>query len=935
MRTICARFTCAIILLRAPTLHVRADSAPLVSTNGQTAAIPTWEIQSTAKSGSKDLASTSTVGGADTDSSWHRINRPFCTLMGCLISAGIYNDTELFFSENLKKVDETQFEVPWLYRAQFSLHPDQGKYFHLITHGVSSRADIYLNGNQVADQSFQAGSYAGQQYDTTKLAADQNSLVIRVYPTAYNRDLAVGWADWHNAPADHGTGVWRPVEVKQTGPVILGALRVVTQLGSPVDKSPANMTLKSTARNLENSAIAITLSATVSPISGGGPPVSWEERITLGPLSTTEISLDRVMESPAIWWPKQWGHQPLYNATMTVTIQEAISDSATAQFGCRTVSSRRNSFGDTVFSINGHPFQVLGGGYAPDLYLRFDPARLEKEMQYLLDLGLNTLRLEGKNEQPELYKLADRMGIMIMPGWECCSKWEAWSHNPQKDNYAPTPVWNDDDYVIANVSMRHEASMMQTHPSVLGYLLGSDYWPDSKATSIYMDAFQAVDWQTPIIISASSRGTDAASGLGPSGMRMEGPYDWVPPSYWWDNNESLYGSAAGFASELSAGGGTPDLPSLEKFLSRSDLDDLWKQPDKNLGSHMGSERSSFRNQSLFNKGLWRRYGAPTSLEDYIQKAQMADYEATRAQFEAYASMWSNPNRPATGMIYWMLTGALPKLHWNLWDYYMRPSGNYFGAKQGSQVEHVAYDYVGQSVWLINRSLDRSGQRRVDVQVIDSSGNTLHSEAFDTTTAPNSSRNILSLSSVMGRHIDKDIVFLRLALFDRDTNLSRNVYWLSPKTSDVLDWGKSHWRHTPVSEFSDFTQLNALPAATVGVKVVWENDDDGERQAAVTLENQSTVPAVFIALSVVDDGGNEVLPLTWSDNYVTLWPRESLILTAKALRGATGNGVAVRVRGRNVEQRVEEIAESSGSRYSLEMSGVLTILMAAFTAMMIH
>ncbi|KAK0627979.1 glycoside hydrolase superfamily [Immersiella caudata] len=927
-----AQLTC-ILFLYAHTAW--ADSAPLVSTNGQTAAVPSWYIQSTSKTGSNDLASVSKFEGADTKL-WHRVDRPFCTLVGCFINAGVYNDTELFFSENLKQVDESQFDVPWLYRAQFSLEPSQGTHFHLITHGITSRADIYVNGNQVADKSLQAGSYAGQQYDITKLASEQNALVVRVYPTAYNIDLAVGWADWHNAPADHGTGVWRPVEIKQTGPVVLGPLRVVTQLGTPIDSSPADVTLKSTARNLENAPVTVTVSAVVSPATNGGQTLSWEERVTLAPLSTMEISVSLTVESPAIWWPKQWGDQFLYSATLRVSVDGAASDSAGAQFGFRTVSSRRNSFGDIVFSVNGHPFQVLGGGYAPDLYLRFDPAKLRREMQYLIDLGLNTIRLEGKNEHPELYDLADRMGVMIMPGWECCDKWEAWSHNPLKDNYGPTPVWNDDDYVIANASIRHELSMMQTHPSVLGFLLGSDFWPDPKATAIYMDALEAVNWQTPIIISASSRGTDAASGLGPSGMRMEGPYDWVPPSYWWDNNDSLYGSAAGFGSELSAGGGTPDLPSLEKFLSQPDLEDLWKQPDKNLGSHMGSEASSFRNRSLFNRGLWRRYGAPTSLEDYVQKAQMADYEVTRAQFEAYASMWSNPNRPATGMIYWMLTGALPKLHWNLWDYYMRPSGNYFGAKQGGQMEHVAYDYARKSIWLINRSIDRSGQRRVDVQIIDGTGNTLHGDAVDVTTAPNSSKDILSLSSVMGRHVDKDIVFLKLVLFDGDGVLSRNVYWLPPKTSDVLDWDRSNWRHTPVSEFSDLTSLGSLPTATISAKVSLQGDGT-ERTAVVILENQSTVPALFIALSLVDDDGREVLPLTWSDNYVTLWPRESLTLTAKPLQGASGIPAAVRIWGRNVEQRKENISEDSSARMNAKSSKafVLGIFAAVLVTLVLH
>jgi len=350
----------------------------------------------------------------------HHIDRAFCTLMDCLTSSGVYHDTELFFSDNLRTVSPDQFAVPWLYRAEFALDPGPGKHLFLITHGISSRADVYLNGNEVANKSVQAGAYGGHRYDISDMASRRNALVIRVYPTSYNLDLAVGWADWTNAPADGGTGVWRPVEIKQTGPVVLEPLRVAVQLSSPPSSSkPATVTLKSMAQNLENAPVVITASAVVAPVSGSGRLTSWEKTVTLGPLSSTEITLGGTVESPAIWWPKQWGDQPLYTANLTATIAAggSVSDFTAAKFRFRTISSKRNSrFNDTTFYINGQPLQVLGSRYAPDLYLRFDAAKVEKKLQYILDLGLNTIRLKGKNEHPELYEVTDRIGVMVIPG---------------------------------------------------------------------------------------------------------------------------------------------------------------------------------------------------------------------------------------------------------------------------------------------------------------------------------------------------------------------------------------------------------------------------------------------------------------------------------------------------------------------------------------
>ncbi|GAB1317058.1 hypothetical protein MFIFM68171_07268 [Madurella fahalii] len=865
-----------------------AAAAGLVSSPGQVAAIPSWDLQSSAETGT-NLESLSQTG-VDT-SSWHHVNKSKCTLMGCLIEAGVYNETDLFYSENLRAVDEKQFSVPWIYRNEFSLAPAGGKHFFLQTHGISSRADIFLNGKQVVSREEQAGSYVGGIYDVTQLVGEVNVVAIQAHPTDYYRDFALGWVDWNPWPADQGTGVWRDVEIKETGAVMLEPLRVVTRLGTPLGSQPANVTLKARARNLNNSTITITATGIVSPVSGGAP-ISWNKMVTLEPLSTTDIVVDGVVEKPEIWWPRQWGYQPLYNANLTVTMEDGgLSDFAANKFGFRTVMSELNSFNDTTFTINGQPFEVIGAGYAPNMFLRWDAQKWETELQYVLDLGFNTVRLEGKNEHPELYDIADRLGVMLMPGWECCDKWEAWSYN--QDLAVPTPIWTAADYAIAGASMLHEAAMQQTHPSVFVYLIGSDYWTDERATPIYLDAFKAVDWQTPVIGAASKRGFSPLTG--PSGMEMEGPYDWVPPNYWYDTTPptSRLGAAGGFGSELGAGVGTPTLSSLRKFLSEADLADLWRSPNKSL-FHMSRETSQFETREIYNAGLWKRWGAPASLDDYLVKAQLTDYEAIRAQFEAYAALWGAQPRPATGMIYWMLNNAWPSLHWNVWDYYMHPAGSYFGAKVGSRIEHVAYDYVKRGVYLINRSLDKQGMRKVEVQIMGPDGKVVHEEMLDAETKPNTSGKIAELGDVMEGV--NGVVFLRLVLTDEaGAVLSRNVYWLTREV-DELDWESSEWYVTPVTRYVDYTALNELAPANVTVDAA---GDEGAT-VAVTLENTSDVPAFFISLNLVDEDGEDVLPLTWDDNYVTLWPGEKLTLRAKAVNDGNWAPTAVQVIGKNVE-----------------------------------
>lgn len=198
--------------------------------------------------------------------------------------------------------------------------------------------------------------------------------------------------------------------------------------------------------------------------------------------------------------------------------------------------------------------------------------------------------------------------------------------------------------------MLHEATQMQPHPSILAFLVGSDFWPNLTATETYLSALRQTDWHAPIIASASQRGHPAPL-LPDSGMKMSGPYDWVPPNYWYQEDpEDAEGAAFGFGSELGTGVGTPELSSLVRFLSERDLEDLWTRPEKGL-FHMSREGTPFWDRGVYDRALVGRYGEQVvakGLEGYVGFAQVMDYESTRAQFEAF-SIRQSAERPATGM----------------------------------------------------------------------------------------------------------------------------------------------------------------------------------------------------------------------------------------------------------------------------------------------
>jgi exo-1,4-beta-D-glucosaminidase len=134
-------------------------------------------------------------------------------------------------------------------------------------------------------------------------------------------------------------------------------------------------------------------------------------------------------------------------------------------------------------------------------------------------------------------------------------------------------------------------------------------------------------------------------------------------------------------------------------------------------------------------------------------------------------------------------------------------------------------------------------------------------------------------------------------------VSTNLYWLSTAPEE-MDFGRSTGWVTPARSYADFTALHDLPPAAVRAAVLFTRRGS-EETAHVTLTNAGSAMAFFVRLQVVTEpDGEEVLPVLWEDNDVSLLPGESRELTARYRRGgAAGSARALVVSGWNVA-RVE-------------------------------
>jgi exo-1,4-beta-D-glucosaminidase len=144
-------------------------------------------------------------------------------------------------------------------------------------------------------------------------------------------------------------------------------------------------------------------------------------------------------------------------------------------------------------------------------------------------------------------------------------------------------------------------------------------------------------------------------------------------------------------------------------------------------------------------------------------------------------------------------------------------------------------------------------------------------------------------------------FLALRLQDSTgKEVGSNFYWLSTK-QETLDWAKSTWWMTPTDSFADYSTLSQLPK--VKLRTSDHTEHKGEESIThVTLENPGKTLAFFIRLKINKGShGEEILPVIWEDNYISLLPGERRTITATYRTAELGaSQPAVQISGWNIE-----------------------------------
>lgn len=697
--------------------------------------------------------------------------------------------------------------------------------------------------------------------------------------------------------ADRNAGIWKPVYLYMTGPVALSDALVDAELPLPSTDS-AKLTLYLKLTNGSSADVDGVLLGTIT--RPGKPSISLRQSVTVRAGQAREIEFNSsaypqlIVRNPDLWWPYTMGDPALYRLNLKFVKNRRILDTKEIRFGIRQVTQLRDDDekseslgrgGNFYLQINGKNFLIRGAAYTPDLLYQYSPGREEAAIRYAKDMGLNMLRWESKISSEHIVDLADEQGIPLMFGWMCCNQWEKWDQ------------WNDEDRRVVLESLNSQILMLRSHASVFIWANGSDGLPPLSLRNQYHSILAGLHWQNAIVDSAASHGPNDLW----DGIRMRGPYVWRPPSYWFSNR---YVGAEGACAEQGDNENIPPLESLKRFIPPNSL---WPINDDwyfHAGAIYGDNQ--FSNTQL---ALNRRYGSSSSAQEFAEKAQLGLYENTRAQFEDYAANgWANHKMT----LYWMLNSQWPSFFGHLYDYYLKPGGAYFGAKQGLRPLTIVFDYFATGdhtharIRVVNQTLSNQNNLKIRVRIYDLYGTIRFERSAHEISAPaQSSIEAMTLPAPL------DITstyFIRCELFTGSgEKISDNTYWQSTTLDDFGDESNDLEFSLSQTSWANLSALKTLPRTPVNALASLKTVK-GEERIQISVENPSRHIAFFERIEVTDGrDGLEILPILYSQNYLTVFPGETEYVTA-TYSGASwqAHKLWLRISGYNTPEQLQPV-----------------------------
>jgi len=789
---------------------------------------------------------------------WYKATVPG-TILTSLVNDGVY--PEPLYGENNRTIPESLCRTPYWYRTVVPIPAKfGGRHVWLNFEGINYEAHVWVNGHEEGSIK---GAFTRGNFD---ISADVKpgqpaAIAVQIMPPphpyvphehtmkagtggnggAMGADgptfvATVGW-DWIPAIRDRDMGLWQGVNLTATGPVTVEDPHVTIANVPTLIDSTAKVGVESTLRNLTDQPQKGIMLIEIGGITYKSNPFE------LAPGQVKEDSQTFHIAQPKLWWPNGYGPQNLYKLKVTTRVEGKVSDTAERSFGIREITYLRDGTNKLKVVVNGVPIFCKGGNWGMDEAMKRSPReRLEAQIRLHRDANCTMIRnWVGMATQEDFYDLCDKYGILI---WD-----DFWLANPVD---GPNPL--DEDLFLANA--KEKILRYRNHPSIALWCGRNEGNPPENINKGLADLVSNLDW-TRFYQPHSSNYNGVGGG---------GPYSYQTPS-------TYYRFSDAFHTEV----GAPSIPTLEAIkamMPEKDwwpINDDWAEHDFLRGAQGGDR---------YPTTLAHLYGEVTGLEDFVRKGQLMNYESYRGMFEGRNTKLF---APATGVLLWMSNPSQPSFVWQLYTHDLEPNAAMFGTQKACEPIHIQMSPVDGAVQVINNTPAKLTGLEAKVEFLNLDGKLVQvGEArLD---APASAATEALAVMPPGDGLTKTY-FVRLTLQDRmGKTISENLYW------------KSVTKDTP-----DYSALASLPSVHLQVASHREAAARGTFKQTVTLTNPTKTVAFMAHVQLRKAKSNErVLPVYYSENYVTIFPGESKTITIGAAdKDLGGEPAKVFVDGFNV------------------------------------
>jgi len=315
--------------------------------------------------------------------------------------------------------------------------------------------------------------------------------------------------------------------------------------------------------------------------------------------------------------------------------------------------------------------------------------------------------------------------------------------------------------------------------------------------------------------------------------------------------------------------GMPNVMNYESLVEMLPESSLWPQ-NSLWGIHDYCLESAQRAAS-FNQMIDKAFGMPDNAKRFTELAQWINYNGYRGMFEG-RSMYRQ------GLLLWMSHPAWPSMVWQTYDYYFDPTAAYFGCKKACEPLHIQWNPVYDTIEVVNLYAgDRKGLK-AKAQLLNMDGSVFWEKETLVDCREDETVNCFRLEFP-----DRltSVHFIRLSLREGDKVVSENFYWRGV-------------------EDGNYQALNKLPHVKLeDATIVKRSGEDWI--ITTTLINSTDTPALMVRLKVVGkQSGKRILPVFFSDNYVSLMPGEKKLITMKFKNCDTrGEKPAIEISGFNL------------------------------------